>query len=89
MSSFRTESLNVRSMGKNHNLAQAISHTGWDLFVRMLEYRTTLYGKKLVPIGRWYPSTKTCSGCKDTMEPLPLDVRKWGVPAAGQNTTAT
>ncbi|WP_228350304.1 RNA-guided endonuclease InsQ/TnpB family protein [Rhodocaloribacter litoris] len=79
-----TESLCVRGMVKNHSLARAISDAGWSAFVGMLEYKAALYCKQLVRIDRWYPSSKTCSGCNYTMETLPLDVRKWVCPRCGE-----
>src|SRR5690606_16253623 len=57
------ESLNVKGMAKNHSLAQAISDAGWNTFVGMLGYKAEWYGKTLVQIDRWYPSSKTCSNC--------------------------
>jgi len=78
-----TESLNVKGMVKNHALAQAISDAGWSAFrsmdsiVGMLSYKAEWYGKSLVQIDRWYPSSKTCSNCGHTLETLPLGVRCW------------
>ncbi|WP_166978609.1 RNA-guided endonuclease InsQ/TnpB family protein [Rhodocaloribacter litoris] len=78
-----TESLCIRGMVKNHSLARAISDAGWSAFVGMLEYKATLYCKRFVQIDRWYPSSKTCSGCNYTMETLPLGVRAWVCPRCG------
>ncbi|GIV59515.1 MAG: transposase [Rhodothermaceae bacterium] len=75
-----TESLNVKGMVKNHSLARAISDAGWSAFVGMLSYKANLYCKQLVQIDRWYPSSRTCSGCNYTMETLPLGVRAWVCP---------
>lgn len=75
-----TESLNVKGMVKNHSLAQAISDAGWSAFVGMLNYKAEWYGKSLVQIDRWYPSSKTCSDCGHTLETLPLGVRRWTCP---------
>src|SRR5947207_7117610 len=58
------ESLAVKNMVKNHCLAKAISDVGWGEFVRQLEYKAKWYGRTLVKIDRWYPSSKTCSPCK-------------------------
>ena len=74
------ESLNVKGMVKNHSLARAISDAGWSTLVNQLAYKAEWYGKTFVQIDRWYPSTKTCSGCGHTMESLPLDVRRWTCP---------
>ena len=74
------ESLNVKGMVKNHSLARSISDAGWSSLVGMLRYKCEWYGKTLVQIDRWYPSSKTCSACGHTMETLPLDVRRWTCP---------
>jgi putative transposase len=78
--SIYTESLNVKGMVKNHSLAQAISDAGWSAFVGMLNYKAEWYGKEVVQIDRWYPSSKTCSACGHTLETLPLGVRRWTCP---------
>ncbi len=49
----------------------------------MLRYEATLYGKTLVEVDRWLPSTKTCSSCGHVVESLPLDVRSWTCSACG------
>jgi len=77
------ESLAVKNMVKNHSLAKAISDVGWGEFVRQLEYKSTWYGRILVKVDRWYPSSKTCHDCKHVVEDLPLDVREWVCPECG------
>jgi putative transposase len=57
------ESLQVKHMVKNHCLAKAISDVGWSEFVRQLEYKATWYGRTLVKIDKWYPSSKRCFDC--------------------------
>src|SRR5690606_9789751 len=57
------ETLAVKNMVKNHNLAQAISHVSWSTFVTMLEYKADWYGKNILRIGQFSPSSKTCSCC--------------------------
>ncbi len=78
------ESLAVKNMVKNHCLAKAISDVGWGEFVRQLEYKSQWYGRTLVKIDRWYPSSKTCYDCKHVVEDLPLDVREWVCPKCGK-----
>lgn len=84
--SIYTESLNVKGMvrrrpaAEHHRLAQAISDAGWSAFVGMLAYKAGWYGKEVVQIDRWYPSSKTCSDCGHTLETLPLGVRCWTCP---------
>lgn len=77
------ESLAVKNMVKNHNLALSISDAGWGALTDMLRYKATLYGKTLVEVDRWLPSTKTCSSCGHVVESLPLDVRSWTCSACG------
>lgn len=71
------ESLAVSNMQKNHSLAKSISDAGWSEFVRQLEYKSEWYGRTLITIDRWYPSTKRCSGCGRIVKSLPLAVREW------------
>ncbi len=54
------ESLQVKNMVKNHSLAKAISDVGWSEFVSQLEYKAEWYGRNLVKIDKWYPSSKRC-----------------------------
>jgi putative transposase len=77
------ESLAVKNLVKNHSLAKAISDVGWGELVRQLEYKARWYGRTLVKIDRFYPSSKTCSVCKHVLDSLPLDIREWGCPACG------
>lgn len=74
------ETLAVKNMVKNRSLAKAISDANWGEFVAQLEYKTEWYGRTLVGIDRWYPSSKRCSCCGYTMDKLPLDVRHWTCP---------
>ncbi|GAA0512793.1 putative transposase [Saccharopolyspora erythraea NRRL 2338] len=71
------EDLNVRGMVTNGKLARAISDAAWSEFRSMLEYKTAWYGRELVVIDRWFPSSKTCSECGKVAESLPLHVREW------------
>ena len=71
------EDLNVKGMVKNHNLAKAISDVSWSTFTSMLFYKCGWYGKSLVKIDRWYPSSKLCHCCGTKLDSLPLDIREW------------
>ena len=71
------EDLSVRNMARNHSLARAISDAAWGDLRGMLEYKCDWYGRELVVIDRWFPSSKLCSGCGALRESLPLDVREW------------
>lgn len=80
------EDLNVKGMVKNRKLAKAISDSSWSSFTTMLAYKAEWYGKQVVKIDRWYPSSKTCSGCGHllTKAELPLSVRTWDCPSCLQ-----
>lgn len=69
------EDLNVSGMLSNHKLAKAISDTSFYQFRSMLEYKCNWYGKELVVIDRFYPSSKTCSKCGWKKEDLTLSDR--------------
>jgi len=71
------EDLSVRNMVRNHSLARAISDASWSELRSMLEYKAQWYGRTVVAIDRFYPSSKTCSACGAIVEKLPLDVREW------------
>lgn len=77
------EDLAVRTMVKNRSLARAISDASWSQLRSMLEYKADWYGRDVVAIDRWYPSSKTCSGCGHLMRAMPLRVRDWTCPGCG------
>ncbi|MDN3398467.1 IS200/IS605 family element RNA-guided endonuclease TnpB [Psychrobacter sp. APC 3426] len=81
------EDLNIKGMVKNRKLSKAISDSSWSTFTTMLNYKAEWYGKTLVKIDRWYPSSKTCSGCGHllTKAELPLQVRSWNCPSCLQS----
>lgn len=71
------EDLNVRGMLRTRSLSRAISDSSWSEFRSMLEYKSEWYGRELIAIDRWYPSSKTCSTCGAITSSLPLNVREW------------
>ncbi|ABW11222.1 transposase, IS605 OrfB family [Parafrankia sp. EAN1pec] len=71
------EDLAVRTMVRNHSLAQAISDASWSELRRMLEYKADWYGRTVIAVDRFYPSSRTCSACGSIVEKLPLNVREW------------
>jgi putative transposase len=75
------EDLAVRNMVKNRKLARAISDAGWGELVRQLEYKCQWYGRTLMKIDRWFPSSKRCNYCGHVVDELPLSVRSWGCPS--------
>jgi putative transposase len=77
------EDLAVANMVRNRHLARAISGCGWGEFRRQLEYKCQRYGRRLVVIDRWYPSSKTCSACGHLLADLSLKTRYWTCPSCG------
>jgi putative transposase len=75
------EDLAVRNMVRNRRLAKAISDCGWGEFRRQLEYKAAKYGRYLIVIDRWYPSSKTCSACGHLLAELSLSTRAWCCPS--------
>lgn len=70
------ESLNVKGMVKNRKLARSISDVGWSEFVRQLEYKATWYGKTILRIGQFDPSSRLCT-CGVLNRELKLSDREW------------
>ncbi|HCV32157.1 MAG TPA: transposase [Microcoleaceae bacterium UBA9251] len=79
------ESLAVKNMVKNHQLALAISDSSWSELVRQLDYKCRWYGRKLVAIDQWFPSSKRCSHCGHIVDKMPLNIREWICPSCGCN----
>jgi len=77
------ENLHVKGMVRNHNLAKAISDTGWGTFTNFLAYKLERKGARLVEIDRWFPSSKLCSKCFYQVKEMSLDVRDWTCPNCG------
>lgn len=74
------ETLNVKGMEKNHHLAQSIVDAAWSSFVLKLEYKAEWYGKTILRIGRFEPSSKKCSVCGYKNGELKLGDREWKCP---------
>ena len=74
------EDLNVKGMVKNHNLAESISEMNFGEFRRILEYKASWYGRVIVKVDRFYPSSKTCNHCGYIKKDLKLSERKWVCP---------
>lgn len=70
------ENLAVKALGRT-NLGKSVHDVGWGAFRRMLEYKTLWQRKRVVIIGRWYPSSKRCGQCGAIYADLTLAERTW------------
>ncbi len=82
--SLAIEDLNVKGMLANHKLAQSISDAGWSTFVTMLEYKADWYGKNILKIGRFEPSSKLHANCGYINKELTLSDREWTCPKCSE-----
>jgi putative transposase len=80
---FFVETLNIQGMLKNHKLAKSISDVSWYQFKTFLKYKAERLGKKVIEIGMFEPSSKTCSVCGYKNKDLELSDRKWTCPECG------
>jgi putative transposase len=76
------EDLNVKALGRGLH-ARAIHDAAFSEVRRQLAYKSGWYGKILVEVDRWFPSSKRCSECRHTLDELRLDVRQWTCPKCG------
>jgi putative transposase len=79
------ETLAVKNMMKNHSIAGAIADCSWFEVLRQLTYKAAWYGKRIVQIDRFFPSSKTCSGCGHIKQDLKLSDRDWACSACGEH----
>ncbi|AFY67539.1 RNA-guided endonuclease TnpB family protein [Geitlerinema sp. PCC 7407] len=79
------ETLAVKNMVKNPKLSRVISDAGWGELIRQLDYKALWYGRELVKIDRWFPSSKRCGNCGHVVERLPLSIREWDCPKCGSH----
>jgi putative transposase len=76
------ENLAVKGLARTR-LAKSVHDAGWSGFVGMLEYKARLYGREFHRIGRFEPTSQTCSACGIKDGPKPLHVRQWQCGACG------
>ncbi len=71
------EDLHTKGMLRNHKLAKSISDVSWSSFVTKLHYKADWYGRELIKVDRWFPSSQICSHCHHHDGKKPIDLREW------------
>jgi putative transposase len=77
------EDLNIKGLLQNGNLSKHIADASWRKFISYLEYKAKLYGRKLIKVSPFYPSSRLCSVCGYKNENLKLSDREWKCPDCG------
>lgn len=74
------EDLNTKGMLRNHKLAKSISDVSWSSFVTKLQYKADWYGRKIIKVDKWFPSSQICSACGHKDGKKSLEIREWTCP---------
>jgi len=74
------EDLNTKGMLRNHKLAKSISDVSWSSFVAKLQYKANWYGREIIKIDKWFPSSQICSECGHKEGKKALNIRDWTCP---------
>ena len=77
------EDLNIKGMVKNRHLSKSISDASWGIFAAQLAYKADWYGREIIRVNRFYPSSKTCPDCGYIKRDLRLSDRRWTCPVCG------
>jgi putative transposase len=79
------ETLKVKNMLKNSNLAKSISDVSWSKFIELLTYKAKWYGRDLIKIDTFFASSQLCNNCGYKNEKIKdLNIRKWKCPECGE-----
>jgi len=74
------EDLNTKGMLRNHKLAKSISDVSWSRFVTRLQYKADWYGRNIIEVDKWFPSSQICSNCGHKDGKKSLEIREWTCP---------
>ncbi|MBU5361086.1 IS200/IS605 family element transposase accessory protein TnpB [Enterococcus raffinosus] len=74
------EDLNTKGMLRNHKLAKSISDVSWSSFVTKLQYKADWYGREIIKLDKWFPSSQICSDCGHKEGKKALNIREWTCP---------
>ena len=74
------EDLNIKGLLRNHKLAKSISDVSWSSFVTKLQYKADWYGREIIKVDKWFPSSQICSNCGHKDGKKSLDIREWTCP---------
>jgi putative transposase len=74
------EDLSTKGMLKNHKLAKSISDVSWSSFVAKLQYKAEWYGREIIKVDKWFPSSQLCSKCGHKDGKKSLEIREWTCP---------
>jgi putative transposase len=77
------EDLCVKGMLRSKRYSRSIADAAWGELVRQLEYKASWYGRTLIKVDRFFPSSKTCSACGHVMDSMPESIRDWECPSCG------
>lgn len=77
------ETLRIKNMTSNHKLAKSVADVSWSEFVRQLEYKAQWYGREIIKIDTWFPSSQICSNCGHKDGKKALSIREWTCPICG------
>lgn len=70
------ETLRIKNLMKNRRLSKSIADVGWSMFINMLEYKAERYGKQIIKIDQWFPSSQICSHCQHNDGKKALNIRE-------------
>lgn len=74
------ETLNTKGMLRNHKMAKSIADVSWSNFVAKLQYKAKWYGREIIKIDPWFPSSQICSKCGQLEGKKSLIIRDWTCP---------